>query len=251
MVDYAKWESYECDDNEEDLKLDLERSVQRINHQKEAADQLFYAAEEGDKSLYNKSLELYLFVINEILSHPHLTHLWIPCQLNCASCYLKLQKWKHCIEVCESLFESQSFTLLSTNQQIRYHFLRATSYFESSKNETSLRSALSSSSQIQTLVELPKVLITEEERADYDRLHQKLTAYLQDQREGWKLICQDQHQRALHWFNDAIRSNPNSATEDIDLLSSYFEGVGAAYDGMKEYSNVCHLLTLLPLPHPP
>jgi tetratricopeptide (TPR) repeat protein len=245
MVDYTKWEGYECDENDEDLRLDLERSIQRINHQKEAADQLYHTAdEESDRSLFSKSLELYLSVTNEILSHPHLTHLWIPCQLNCASCYLKLQKWSHCIQVCDSLFEAQSSSLLSTNQQIRCHFLRAKAYFESSKNETSLRSALGSISQLRNLVNLSQASITEEEQSDYDRLYYKLTAYLQYQGEGWKLISQGQHMQALRWFNDAILSNPNSA-KDIDLLSSYYEGVGAAYEAMKEFSKVCHFLVLV------
>ena len=261
MVDYGKWEQYDCDE-EEDIKMNYEISMKEITNRKETADHIFAEAIAAEsvgktktgiepssdyKSLYQRSLELYLSVIQEILRDPQLTHLYVPCQLNCATCYLKLKIWNQCIRICDNLLETKP-CILSTIQLIRCHYFRAFSYYEGSKNEISLRSALTSSLAIQNLIETSTVDISEEDKSDSNLLHQKLTAHLQDQREGWKLISESKYLEALKWFHDAVHSNPNSAEfDDLDLLSSYFEGIGAAYDGMEDFSKVgcCSDLILL------
>jgi tetratricopeptide (TPR) repeat protein len=257
MVDYEKWERYDCDDAE-DIKMNSEISIREITNRKDTADLIFSeatasesavsitkseagssnAASSSDKALYHRSLELYLSVIQEILRYPQLTHLYVPCQLNSVTCYMKLQKWNQSIRICDSLLDANP-CILTPIQLIRCHYFRACSYFEGSKNEISLRSALTSSLAIQNLIETSTVEISEEDRSDSNLLHQKLTAFLQDQREGWKLVSEGKYLEAVKWFNDAVHSNPNSADfNDLDLLSSYFEGVGAAYDGMKDFSKV-------------
>jgi tetratricopeptide (TPR) repeat protein len=255
MVDYGKWEQYDCEDAE-DIKMNSEISIKEITNRKETADHIFseaIAAESAaktkektevpttplsDQTLYHRSLELYLSVIQEILRYPQLAHLYVPCQLNSATCYLKLKKWNQCIRVCDSLLDTNP-CILSTIQLFRCHYFRAFSFFEASKNEISLRSALTSSVAIQNLMETSTVEISEEDKADCNLLHLKLTAYLQDQRQGWKLISAEKYPEAVKWFNQAVHSNPNSAEfNDLDLLSSYFEGVGVAYDGMKDFAKV-------------
>lgn len=204
-----------------------------------------------------KCLEFYLKIINEINENNlylnnEINNIWLLCQLNCLFCYLNIKEYQKCYELCCDILQIKP-CLLTIHQQLRCYYFKSLACYElnkiynnninnSNNSNKYLQYAWDSSIIVQNLLQQAienNVEITEDEKEEYNLLHHKITAKLQNTKVGLNLLAQEQFHEALQWFNDAILSHSNSEdTKDFDKLSTYFEGLGNAYVGLKNYSKV-------------
>lgn len=148
--DYSKWDNIEDSDEEDSaettLKATIDRAWEPLNGLKNAADNLFYEAEQGDKikSDYQKCLAYYDEVIDKAkellskakespdasekkLNEDKARALMLPCYLNTACCFIRAKRFNDAMDRCtEALKYRVSLTPL---EEIRARYLRINATF--------------------------------------------------------------------------------------------------------------------------